>query len=190
MARALIRVAQAGTHVRTEGLGRAWATWSIFERPANGRHANRRRTRRPRTGVGQAVRKPSASSRRRSRESRARPRRAPARYGGWSMKSPVVKRSIVIAGHKTSVSLEDAFWQGLKQIAAERDITLVRHGRDDRHGSPSGQPVVGHPPVRAGLLPRARQSAGARQRGPHVSRNAATAWQRPAQSAASALRSE
>jgi predicted DNA-binding ribbon-helix-helix protein len=40
------------------------------------------------------------------------------------MKSPVVKRSIVIAGHKTSVSLEDAFWQGLKQIAAERDVTL------------------------------------------------------------------
>jgi predicted DNA-binding ribbon-helix-helix protein len=40
------------------------------------------------------------------------------------MKSPVVKRSIVIAGHKTSVSLEDAFWQGLKQIAADRNITL------------------------------------------------------------------
>jgi predicted DNA-binding ribbon-helix-helix protein len=40
------------------------------------------------------------------------------------MKSPVVKRSIVIAGHKTSVSLEDAFWQGLKQIASERDLTL------------------------------------------------------------------
>ena len=40
------------------------------------------------------------------------------------MKSPVVKRSIVIAGHKTSVSLEDAFWQGLKQIASERGVTL------------------------------------------------------------------
>jgi predicted DNA-binding ribbon-helix-helix protein len=40
------------------------------------------------------------------------------------MKSPVVKRSIVIAGHKTSVSLEDAFWQGLKQVAASRGITL------------------------------------------------------------------
>jgi predicted DNA-binding ribbon-helix-helix protein len=40
------------------------------------------------------------------------------------MKSPVVKRSIVIAGHKTSVSLEDAFWQGLKEIAGERDVTL------------------------------------------------------------------
>lgn len=40
------------------------------------------------------------------------------------MKSPVVKRSIVIAGHKTSVSLEDAFWEALKNIAAERDVTL------------------------------------------------------------------
>ena len=40
------------------------------------------------------------------------------------MKSPVVKRSIVIGGHKTSVSLEDAFWKGLKEIASKRDVTL------------------------------------------------------------------
>ena len=40
------------------------------------------------------------------------------------MKSPVVKRSIVIAGHKTSVSLEDAFWKALKEIAASRGMTL------------------------------------------------------------------
>jgi predicted DNA-binding ribbon-helix-helix protein len=40
------------------------------------------------------------------------------------MKSQVVKRSIVIAGHKTSVSLEDAFWKGLKEIAAARNIPL------------------------------------------------------------------
>jgi predicted DNA-binding ribbon-helix-helix protein len=40
------------------------------------------------------------------------------------MKSSVVKRSIVIAGHKTSVSLEDAFWRGLKEIARGRDMTL------------------------------------------------------------------
>jgi predicted DNA-binding ribbon-helix-helix protein len=40
------------------------------------------------------------------------------------MKSPVVKRSIVIAGHKTSVSLEDAFWKGLKDVAGTRDMTL------------------------------------------------------------------
>jgi predicted DNA-binding ribbon-helix-helix protein len=40
------------------------------------------------------------------------------------MKSPVVKRSIVIAGHKTSISLEDAFWKSLKEIAAGRNQTL------------------------------------------------------------------
>jgi predicted DNA-binding ribbon-helix-helix protein len=40
------------------------------------------------------------------------------------MKSPVVKRSIVIAGHKTSVSLEDDFWEALKEIAAGRKATL------------------------------------------------------------------
>jgi predicted DNA-binding ribbon-helix-helix protein len=40
------------------------------------------------------------------------------------MKSLVAKRSIVAAGHKTSVSLEDAFWEGLKEIARGRNITL------------------------------------------------------------------
>ena len=38
------------------------------------------------------------------------------------MKSTVVKRSIVVAGHKTSVSLEDAFWNGLKEIVRKRQI--------------------------------------------------------------------
>jgi predicted DNA-binding ribbon-helix-helix protein len=40
------------------------------------------------------------------------------------MKSPIVKRSIVIGGHKTSVSLEDAFWRGLKEIARAQRATL------------------------------------------------------------------
>ena len=40
------------------------------------------------------------------------------------MKSLVVKRSIVIAGHKTSVSLEDAFWDALKEIAIASGTTL------------------------------------------------------------------
>jgi predicted DNA-binding ribbon-helix-helix protein len=55
------------------------------------------------------------------------------------MKSPVVKRSIVIAGHKTSVSLEDAFWTGLKEIAGGRDMTLsdlvASIDTDRRHGN-------------------------------------------------------
>ncbi len=40
------------------------------------------------------------------------------------MKSPVVKRSIVVDGHKTSVSLEEAFWTGMKEISAARSVTL------------------------------------------------------------------
>jgi len=40
------------------------------------------------------------------------------------MKSRISKRSIVIAGHKTSVSLEDEFWDSLKEIAKERGMTL------------------------------------------------------------------
>jgi predicted DNA-binding ribbon-helix-helix protein len=44
--------------------------------------------------------------------------------GTREAKSPVVKRSIVVAGHKTSVSLEDAFWAGLKEIAGGRHLTL------------------------------------------------------------------
>ena len=55
------------------------------------------------------------------------------------MKSPVVKRSIVIAGHKTSVSLEDAFWKGLKEIANGQDLTLsdlvASIDTDRRHGN-------------------------------------------------------
>ena len=41
------------------------------------------------------------------------------------MKSTVAKRSIVLAGHKTSISLEDAFWLGLKDIASSRRTTLT-----------------------------------------------------------------
>jgi len=40
------------------------------------------------------------------------------------VRSQVAKRSIVIAGHKTSVSLEDQFWDSLKEIARERGTTL------------------------------------------------------------------
>ncbi len=45
--------------------------------------------------------------------------------GGETVKSSVLKRSIVIAGHKTSVSLEDKFWDSLKEIAGERGMTLA-----------------------------------------------------------------
>ena len=54
------------------------------------------------------------------------------------MKSPVIKRSIVIAGHKTSVSLEDAFWKGLKEIAVGRDKTLSDLVAEIDTGRPHG----------------------------------------------------
>jgi len=34
------------------------------------------------------------------------------------------KRSVVIAGHRTSVSLEDAFWQSLREIATRRGVSV------------------------------------------------------------------
>ena len=49
--------------------------------------------------------------------------------------SQVVKRSIVIGGHKTSVRLEESFWNALKEIAASKEVTLsdlVTRLNDDR----------------------------------------------------------
>lgn len=55
------------------------------------------------------------------------------------MKSSIIKRSVVVDGHKTSVSLEDAFWNALKEIANGRDMTLSQLinaiDGDRRHGS-------------------------------------------------------
>jgi predicted DNA-binding ribbon-helix-helix protein len=53
------------------------------------------------------------------------------------MKSPVVKRSVVIGRHKTSVSLDAPFWSALKQIATDRSVHLselvgqIDHGRGE-----------------------------------------------------------
>jgi predicted DNA-binding ribbon-helix-helix protein len=78
------------------------------------------------------------------------------------MKSPVVKRSIVIAGHKTSVSLEDAFWKCLKDIAAAREITLsdlvASIDSDRRHGNLSSA-------IRLFVLDHYRAQTGDERRG-------------------------
>ena len=39
--------------------------------------------------------------------------------------SAVLKRSVVIAGHKTSISVEDEFWNCLKEIVGERGMILA-----------------------------------------------------------------
>ncbi|MGA7253087.1 MAG: ribbon-helix-helix domain-containing protein, partial [Pseudolabrys sp.] len=38
-------------------------------------------------------------------------------------KSVVIKRSITINGHKTSVSLENEFWDGLHEVARDKHTT-------------------------------------------------------------------
>jgi predicted DNA-binding ribbon-helix-helix protein len=97
------------------------------------------------------------------------------------MPSAVVKRSIVIAGHKTSVSLEDSFWTGLKEIAQDSQLTLsdlvnkVDTGRVNANLSSAlrvyvfqhfrgGQPN-GHGQPDAGHAAGSAQSGGARVAG-------------------------
>ena len=72
--------------------------------------------------------------------------------GGVFMKSLIFKRSIMVAGHKTSVSLEDAFWNGLKEIARERHMRLSGVSRRNRRSAATRQSVVGPSTFRARFL--------------------------------------
>jgi predicted DNA-binding ribbon-helix-helix protein len=49
-----------------------------------------------------------------------------SRRKGRRAKSTVVKRSILTDGHRTSVSLEDEFWKGLKESAGARRMSLSK----------------------------------------------------------------
>jgi predicted DNA-binding ribbon-helix-helix protein len=40
------------------------------------------------------------------------------------MASTIIKRSVIVEGHKTSISLEDAFWSSLKEIAASQRVGI------------------------------------------------------------------
>lgn len=44
--------------------------------------------------------------------------------GGRAVASGVVKRSVLVAGHATSVSVEEPFWAGLKDIARQRGVSV------------------------------------------------------------------
>jgi predicted DNA-binding ribbon-helix-helix protein len=41
------------------------------------------------------------------------------------MKSPIIKRSVAVNGHKTSISLEEPFWNEIKTIASQRHTTIA-----------------------------------------------------------------
>lgn len=40
------------------------------------------------------------------------------------MATPIRKRSVVIAGHSTSLTLEEAFWEDLQRVAKRRGLSL------------------------------------------------------------------
>ena len=42
------------------------------------------------------------------------------------MKSAVIKRSVIVNGHKTSVSLENEFWDALRQVAKQSNVSVAR----------------------------------------------------------------
>jgi predicted DNA-binding ribbon-helix-helix protein len=77
-----------------------------------------------------------------------------------AMKSLILKRSVIIAGQKTSVSLEDVFWQALKQIAAGLDMPMAelvhRIGRQREYGNLSSA-------LRLFVLEHYRSRAGAKR---------------------------
>jgi hypothetical protein len=51
---------------------------------------------------------------------------APGRpCGGWRMKPHLAKRSFSLAGHRTSVALEPAFWAVLDRVAAARATSVA-----------------------------------------------------------------
>ena len=61
------------------------------------------------------------------------------------MKSSAVKRSLVIDGRKTSVSLEEPFWRDLKEIADSQGVTLSNIVQD---APGAEEPVLRDPAVR------------------------------------------
>jgi len=60
------------------------------------------------------------------------------RITGSGDPAEIKKRSVVIAGHRTSISLENVFWESLRAIAQDRTISvnqLVTEIDDRRTGN-------------------------------------------------------
>lgn len=73
-----------------------------------------------------------------SRDMRNPENTAPAASRDHDHSGAMKKRSVVIAGHRTSVSLENIFWDALKSIASQRSLTvnqLVTEIDRQRHGN-------------------------------------------------------
>ena len=94
--------------------------------------------------------------------------------------SLIIKRTVKVAGRRSSVSLEDAFWKGLKKIAATKGLTLQdlisKIDKERQHANLSSA-------IRLFVLDYYRATSAARQ-------SEAGRESRMARATASALRSE
>ncbi len=72
------------------------------------------------------------------------------------MSAGVIKRSVAIAGHRTSVSLEEAFWEGLREVADREGVSVqalvgrIDAGRGEQNLSSA---------IRVFVLQKVRESA-------------------------------
>ena len=70
------------------------------------------------------IKDPKLSNRRKPFDGQDAPEQSAEPGAGGHLRSQVVKRSLVVGGHKTSVSLEEAFWVELRSIAHNLGIHL------------------------------------------------------------------
>jgi predicted DNA-binding ribbon-helix-helix protein len=71
--------------------------------------------------------------------------------------SKIKKRSIVVNGHKTSISLEDEFWDELRSHAAERRVAVAALVNEIDHATEGNLSSA----IRVYLLMRAQRSRAA-----------------------------
>jgi len=70
----------------------------------------------------------------------------------------MAKRSITIAGHRTSVSIEAPFWQALGEMAAAKGISLTTVIAEIDRGRPQGVNLSSA--IRLSVLAWFREKAG------------------------------
>lgn len=62
--------------------------------------------------------------------------------GNQATRQGLAKRSVTLAGHRTSVALEPEFWAALEVLAADQGITLAALVTEVDAARPSGQPLA------------------------------------------------
>ena len=75
---------------------------------------------RAKNGAGASAKSPSAVGRASARRADAGRTDDASERARDARRSGLVKRSLTIGGHRTSVSLEDAFWRRIEHLAAKR----------------------------------------------------------------------